>query len=293
MKFVREFLPHITEVPSSVCDFCNLIRFSSCGYDYVRPVCLGAGRKSAMKLKIDRIISIATLVASLIAIFLVLKRPAPVAHPQTPAAVAVNAQSFEHKMDLLQRASEQTPAAPAVPSQNVVSIESSEAPSAAENEPTVNPSRPAYAPRTSASEQKAQVRINSDEVGAALAQALGAAGSGLAGGGELTPDSNVGSGQPTIKDQQVSFEGDLVHGQFLTEIAGKDVWVTVSGHLTSKDGYAAFDPTEFKVGDLSVPVSLVNPELQKKLSEQRDRLKLPDYVGDVKVENGELVMQQK
>ena len=33
-----------------------------------------------MKIKIDRIISIATLVASLVAIILVLKRPAPVAH---------------------------------------------------------------------------------------------------------------------------------------------------------------------------------------------------------------------
>ena len=69
--------------------------------------------------------------------------------------------------------------------------------------------------------------------------------------------------------------------------------MTVSGHIGEKDGYATFDPTEFKVGDLNVPVSLVNPALQKKLAEQRDRLKLPDNVGAMKVENGELVMQQK
>jgi hypothetical protein len=91
----------------------------------------------------------------------------------------------------------------------------------------------------------------------------------------------------------VSLDGDLVHGQFLTEIAGKDVWVTISGHLGEKDGYATFDPTEFKVGDLSVPVSLVNPALQKKLAEERDRMKLPENVGAMKVENGELVMQQR
>ena len=71
------------------------------------------------------------------------------------------------------------------------------------------------------------------------------------------------------------------------------MWVTVSGHLASQNGYATFEPTEFKVGDLSVPVSLVNPALQKKLAEQKDRLKLPDFVGDMKVQNGELVMQQK
>ena len=132
------------------------------------------------------------------------------------------------------------------------------------------------------------MHINSDEIGAVLAQTLG-----NAGGAALSPDSNIGSAAPTIKDQSVTMDGDLVHGQFLTEIAGKDVWVTISGHIGEKDGYATFDPTEFKVGDLSVPVSLVNPALQKKLAEERDRLKLPDNVGAMKVENGQLVMQQK
>ena len=132
------------------------------------------------------------------------------------------------------------------------------------------------------------MHINSDEISAVLAQSLGTAGAS-----GLTPDSNVGSGAPAIKDQNVSFDGDVVHGQFLTEVAGKDVWITISGHVGEKDGYATFDPTEFKVGDLSVPVSFVNPTLQKKLAEERDRLKLPDNVGGVKIENGQLVMQQK
>jgi hypothetical protein len=47
------------------------------------------------------------------------------------------------------------------------------------------------------------------------------------------------------------------------------------------------------VGDLNVPVSLVSGALQKKLAEQRDRLKLPNDVGDIKVENGQLVATQK
>lgn len=214
------------------------------------------------KFKIDRIISIATLVASLVAIFLVLKRPAPVAHPQAPAAIVEHAQSFDQKMAEFQQATQSNSSG------------------------TSETSTP-DAGQSASSSPKAEVHINSDEIGAVLAQSLG-----NAGGAGLTPNSNIGSA-PTIKDQEVSFDGDLVHGQFLTEIAGKDVWVTVSGHIGEKDGYATFDPTEFKVGDLSVPVSLVNPALQKKLAEQRDRLKLPDNVGSMKVENGELVMQQK
>lgn len=208
-------------------------------------------------MKWDRMISIATLLASLVAIVLVLKKPAPVAQKQAPAAVAEHAQSFDQKMADFQQATQP------------VSASTLPKPDAGQ----------------AVSDSKPEVHINSDEVAAVLAQSLG--------NGELKPDSNVGSGAPTIKDQQVSFDGDLVHGQFLTEIAGKDVWVTVSGHLGEKDGYATFEPTEFKVGDLSIPVSLVNPALQKKLAEQRDRLKLPENVGSMKVENGELVMQGK
>jgi hypothetical protein len=246
-----------------------------------------------MKIKIDRIISIATLIASLVAIVLVLKKPAPVAHPQSPTAIAANAQSFDEKLEKLEMASVQQGTSLQAPPQSAVQSTTQPA-SLSSNGNYAAPSPISEGQESVATTSvlaaptKAEVHINSDEVGAALAQALGAAGSA-----ELSPDSNLGSGQPTIKDQQISFDGDLVHGQFLTEIAGKEVWVTVSGHLASKDGYATFDPTEFKIGDLSVPVSLVNPSLQKKLAEQHDRLKLPDYVGGLKVENGELVMQQK
>lgn len=235
-----------------------------------------------MKLKVDRIISIATLIASLAAIVLVLKKPTPVAHPQTPAAIAANAQSFGQKMEQFDRETD-TSSKPALNDNSQTVNDSISAQSTAQNNASGLPSNPTPA----AAQSKAEVHLNSDEISAVLAQAAGAT------SGELTPNTNLGSGEPNIKDQQVSFEGDTVHGQFLTEIAGKDVWVTVSGHLSSKDGYATFEPTEFKVGDLEVPVSLVNPALQKKMLEQRDRMKLPDKVGGLKVENGELVLQEK
>src|SRR5215472_9540982 len=212
-----------------------------------------------MKLKIDRIISIATLLASVTAIILVLKRPQPVATP-VPAA---NAQSFQDKLEQHDQAQAQ-------------------------------------------GQSGAEVRLTGPEVNAAIAQAAGALGpltgsNAMTGGAPSTGSSgsegalssDLGPGQPNIKDYQVSFEGDLVKGQFLTQVAGKDVWVTVEGHLGSKDGYATFVPTMFKVGDLNVPVSLVNDHLQKRLLEQRDRLKLPDSVGGIKVENSEVVLSNK
>jgi hypothetical protein len=217
-----------------------------------------------MKWKLDRIISVATLVVSLAALFLVLKKPQPVSQPQSPAAAAANVESLEKKLEQLEQ-----------------------------------PKDPGQAP--------AQVRFNSDEITAALAQAAASipasvpasaaaapqTNSAAPGSLPSSPDAVIGEGEPQVKDYKVNFDGDVARGQFVTQIGGKDVYVTLAGHLGSKDGYATFDPTEFKVGDLNVPLSLVSGALQKKLSEQRDRLKLPDDVGDIRVENGQLVATQK
>jgi len=215
-----------------------------------------------MKIKIDRIISIATLTASVVALILVLKKPAPVAAPLPAPAVAASAQSFQNKIDQLAQAQAQ-------------------------------------------GQSGAEVRLNAQEVAAALAQASGALSaepasgeaSPPAGGGQSSPSGSLsgdlGPGDASVKDYQVNFEGDVAKGQFLTHIAGKDVWVTLEGHVGSKDGYATFEPTKIKIGDLEVPVSLVNDQLQKRLLEQRDRLKLPDNVGGIKVENGEVVVTNK
>jgi hypothetical protein len=205
-------------------------------------------------MKLNRIISLVSLAVSLAVLFMLFKRPQPLAPPQAPAAVAANAESFQSKISQLEKP---------IP----------------------------------AGQSPAEVHLNSAEITAAFAQAAGAiplppAAAELNSGTSVTAPVDP-SAQPDIKDYNVNFEGDVAHGQFLTKIAGKDVWVTVSGHLGSKDGYATFEPTEFKVGDISIPASLVNDALQKKLAEQHDRLKLPDSVGGLKVENGELVVMQK
>lgn len=206
-----------------------------------------------MKLKLDRIISLATLVASVLAIVLVLKRPAPVAQPQTPTAIAEHA-SINQESAQQQQATSSSSASGATGSRA----------------PEAGPS--ASQPGSASTSAKAGPQVNSDEISSAVARMLG----DTAGSAALSPDSNLGSGTPDIKDQQVTMDGDTVHGKFLTEIAGKQVWVTISGHMGEKDGFATFDPTEFKVGDMDVPVSLVNPALQRKLAEERDRMKIPN-----------------
>jgi hypothetical protein len=213
-------------------------------------------------LKWQRIISLATLAISIFTLFLVLRKPTPVATPVSPAATAANAQSFQEKVNRLEQ-----PAA--------------------------------------AGQSGSEVRLTGGELTAAIAQATAllptapATPSDSTGGASSTNPSTRGGtlefpgSVPNIKDYQVSMDGDIVRGQFLTQIAGKDVYLTLAGHLGAKDGYATFDATEVKLGDLNVPVSLVNDALQKKLAEQHDQLKLPNNVKDLRVENGELVFVEK
>lgn len=203
-----------------------------------------------MRFKLDRIISLATLLASLTAIVLVLRRPSPVAPVQGPTLVTERPQAGNQ--------------GPVERPQLVSGVSAYPAPPSAAAPAT-------SAPVSLTPAAKSDAPVNSEAISGALAKMLDGGAVGL------TPDSEVGSSQPVIKDQQVTMDGDVVHGKFLTEIAGKDTWVTISGRVGEKDGYATFDPTEIKVGDMDVPVALVNPVLQKKLFEERDRLKIPDH----------------
>ena len=104
-----------------------------------------------------------------------------------------------------------------------------------------------------------------------------------------------GQEMPQTHNEQVVFYEDQVRGQFTTQLYGKDVVVTLSGKLASEDGYVTFQPTQFKVGELSVPISLVDSVVQKKLNEPdtREKLKLPDWVAAIRVQNGQLVVTEK
>jgi hypothetical protein len=214
-------------------------------------------------MKSSRVFSILMVGISVVVLYFALRKPEPVGHALPAKLVAVNAQVFEHKLEKLEI-----------------------------------PRAPGHTPQ--------EVHFSGEEVSAALMQAAGQLPPPPSPPATTTPvrapqasspasaaNEPLAAGQPEIKDYQISFEGEITRGQFLTQIAGKDVYVTLAGRLGSRDGYITFDPTEFKVGDLNVPLALVEGELKKKLDEQREQLRLPDDVGSIRVEDGQLVMTQK
>jgi hypothetical protein len=209
-------------------------------------------------LKIYRVVRWFILAAAVITIGLMLQHPKRLVSRQVPAAqVVANATSFQSKLSDLEQAHQ-------------------------------------------SGQTGIETRISSDEVAAAFAVSAASASS---------PASNTQPAQPTalssqagisadqvpLKDQQVVFDGDQVKSQFTTQVAGKDVVVTLSGHVGSKDGYVDFVPTSFAIGSMPVPISIVQEQVQKKLSDPgtHEQLKLPEFVSDLRVENGQLVIVEK
>jgi hypothetical protein len=98
-----------------------------------------------------------------------------------------------------------------------------------------------------------------------------------------------------VKVVGINFVGDEAIGQFIVKRFGKDIYITMSGHLGARDGYANIELTSAKIGNLTVPVSMINPRLKERLAEpeQRERLKLPDFIADMRVQNGNLVFVEK
>jgi len=208
-----------------------------------------------MKITAKRIFTALTLTGAVITVYQVLSKPQPVREALAPEIAQASLVSFDQKLEEVS------------------------------------------APRTP-DRVPLEVHFTSDEVSAEVSQSLAppaspAPSSQPGNSAPTSPDSVVAAGDAKIESYQVKLDGDIARGQFLTEIAGKDVYVTLAGHLGSQDGYVTFDPTEFKVGSFSIPVSLVNSALQKKLAEQREQLKLPQGVASLRIENSELVITQK
>jgi hypothetical protein len=141
--------------------------------------------------------------------------------------------------------------------------------------------------------QAAEARFNADEINAAFEQSATEQ--------PITPNPNAPNATsspeaiPEAKTVQIAFVDDHATGQFVADFYGKEVYLTVSGKIGVADGYATFEFTEAKIGDMPVPVSLLNPRLQAKLQEpeNREKLKLPDYVASLRIENGQLVIVEK
>jgi hypothetical protein len=103
------------------------------------------------------------------------------------------------------------------------------------------------------------------------------------------------SGPAKLEAATVHLDGDKLAGIFTVNISGKDIYVTLGGKLGVMNHTIQFTPTEVGLGSMPVPVAFVGPALRDKLNspEFRNQMQLPESIKDVRIENGELVIQSQ
>jgi hypothetical protein len=115
-------------------------------------------------------------------------------------------------------------------------------------------------------------------------------------------ESVAGSDQPSleqvqssVKDVKVDMDGDIVKAYVIFEFHGKDLALELDGHLSADNGYMKFEPVSGKLGSLPLPQSTLNAAVEQLMAspENREKLRLPNDISDIKIVNGQAVIQYK
>src|SRR3954468_323308 len=147
-------------------------------------------------------------------------------------------------------------------------------------------------------------RFSEEELNGYIAQSVAELGNGAA---RAAQQAGVPSGSvPSNAEAQeaaaafpaapaVAMSGDEISVQMTVERFGHPFVFSLAGKLGTDEGYVTFHPTSCKLGLLTIPLGMVDSLVQQKLAEpeNREKMKLPDFIQSVRVENGELVVVEK
>jgi len=170
----------------------------------------------------------------------------------------------------------------------------------------------AAADQATSAGQPAQVQLDRTELNSYLQQNLQTAGSPAAAPAPAaTPSANAKPGfsnvplddnsatleqvQSSVKDVKVDMDGDLVKAYVVFDFHGKDLSLELDGHLATEGGYLKFQPVAGKLGSLPLPQATLDAAVDKLMAspENREKLKLPAGVNDIKIQDGQAVVSYK
>lgn len=150
--------------------------------------------------------------------------------------------------------------------------------------------------------QPATLRMDETELNSYLASHLDfGAGSGLnaqpasaataAGGPDKSTADEIKRTQSNVRDVKVQLIDDRVKAYVVLDVHGKDMTLQLEGRLGAEKGFLKFQPVRGQIGALPIPQSTLEAAVKRMMEspENRDKLKLPDEMSDLRVENGEVV----
>jgi len=157
-----------------------------------------------------------------------------------------------------------------------------------------------------ASGQIATLRLDEAELNSYLSTHLELAGSGTpnpdpAGGPQGAPNTPTPSSQEVeqmrsnVRDVRVQLIEDRVKAYVVFDVHGKDMTLQLEGRLGAQNGYLKFEPVSGQIGSLPIPQSTLESAVRRLMDspENREKLKLPSDVSDLRIRNGEIVANYK
>jgi hypothetical protein len=229
--------------------------------------------------RIYRIFSWACLAGLILIVILVLRKSPEPDVPYDPAAAARAEQKFA--------AADQAKAA-GQPSQ--VALDRTELNSYLQQNLQLQRSSPANAPG-GASPANASPAASPPAASNGASPSNAAPADPFADAGDLTQEQVASA----VKDVKVDMDGDLVKAHVVFNLHGQDMSLDLDGHLVSENGYLKFEPVDGKLGSLPLPQSVLDAAVDKLMSspENREKMKLPDDINNIQIENGQAVVSYK
>jgi len=111
------------------------------------------------------------------------------------------------------------------------------------------------------------------------------------GGPGVPSAADVEQMRSSVRDVKVQMEGDQVHAYLVFDLHGKEMSLDLVGRLGAADGYLKFEPVSGHIGSLPIPQSALESAVKQLMASpvNREKLRLPSDVSDLRIENGELV----
>lgn len=153
--------------------------------------------------------------------------------------------------------------------------------------------------RAKASGRPATLRLDEAEVNGFLSSALDLKPDAVLSGGEGAPqartspaDPSLAEAQAAVRDVKIQLLDDRVRAYVIFDFHGKDLSLMLEGKLGAQGGYLRFVPTAGALGSFPIPQSALETAVSRLFDspENREQLRLPETVRDVRIENGEVVV---
>jgi len=106
-------------------------------------------------------------------------------------------------------------------------------------------------------------------------------------------DPSVEQARSSVRDVKITLQGDRAGVFAVFNLAGKDLTLNLEGRLHVVNGYLRFEPTGGSLGELALPQAALDAAVSRILDnpDNRDALRVPAGIRDIRVENGELVIE--